>query len=297
MNATIDPNIRTVTVVGVGLLGGSIGLAIRAGGSSAKIVGVGRRQTSLDEALQVGAVDEVCLNVAEGVAGADLVILATPVGAFNRLLTAAKDALKPGAIVTDVGSTKAEIVAQGEKVLSPGGPFIGSHPMAGSEHRGPTFARADLFTGATCILTPTGNTPPELAERAQRFWQALGMRVVRMSPADHDQAVARISHLPQVLASLLMQLPSDSDLDIAATGFRDSTRLAGSDPEMWRDIIMTNRQPVLAAIETMTGELRHMAGLIEAGDADAIEQLLASAKQRRLDTIGRKLTDRRISAE
>lgn len=293
----MDPNIRSVTIVGVGLLGGSIGLAMRAAGSAARIVGVGRRQSSLDEALQVGAVDEVHLDVAEGVAEADMVILATPVGAFGRLLEGAKAGLKAGAIVTDVGSTKQQVVAQAAEALGRGGPFVGSHPMAGSEHKGPTFARADLFAGATCIVTPTDHTPAELTERVERFWDALGMRVVRMTPADHDQAVARISHLPQVLGSLLMQLPADSDLDIAANGFGDSTRLAGSDPEMWRDILMTNRRAVLDAIDAMTGKLGDLSKLIDAGDAAAIEQLLADAKQRRADTIGRRLTDRRISAE
>ena len=293
----MDGNIRCVTIVGVGLLGGSIGLAMRAAGPAVRIVGVGRRQSSLDEALEVGAVDEVHLDVAEGVAHADMVILATPVGAFGRLLEGAKAGLKAGAVVTDIGSTKAEVVAQAEFALGRGGPFVGSHPMAGSEHKGPAFARADLFAGATCIVTPTEHTPPELAERVERFWLALGMRVVRMSPADHDRAVARISHLPQVLASLLMQLPDEADLDISASGFRDSTRLAGSDPEMWRDILMTNRAPVLAAIGDMAGRLGRLAELIQAGDADAIEQLLAVARQRRIDTIGRRLTDRRVAAE
>ena len=293
----MDGNIRCVTIIGVGLLGGSIGLAMRAAGSAARIVGVGRRQSSLDEALEVGAVDEVHLDVADGVAHADMVILAAPVGAFGKLLEGAKASLGAGAVVTDVGSTKAEVVAQAELALGPGGPFVGSHPMAGSEHKGPTFARADLFAGATCIVTPTEHTPPELAERVERFWAALGMRVVRMTPADHDRTVARISHLPQVLASLLMQLPEDADLDISATGFRDSTRLAGSDPEMWRDILMTNRPAVLSAIGDMAGRLGHLAELIHAGDADAIEQLLAAARQRRIDTIGRRLTDRRVSAE
>lgn len=293
----MDRNIRSVTIIGVGLLGGSIGLAMRAAGSAARIVGVGRRQSSLDEALEVGAVDEVHLDVAEGVAHADMVVLATPVGAFGKLLEGAKAGLKGGAVVTDVGSTKAEVVALAERTLGRGGPFVGSHPMAGSEHKGPTFARADLFTGATCIVTPTEHTLEELAERVERFWLALGMRVVRMTPADHDRAVARISHLPQVLASLLMQLPDEADLDISASGFRDATRLAGSDPEMWRDILMTNRAAVLAAIGDIAGRLGDLAELIQAGDADAIEQLLAAAKQRRAETLGKRLIDHRVSAE
>ncbi len=297
MATEVDPNIKSVTIVGVGLLGGSIGLAMRAAGSSARRIGVGRRQSSLDEALEVGAVDEVHLDVAEGVAGADMVILASPVGAYGKLLAGVSAGLADSAIVTDVGSTKGEVVALGEDALGRGGPFVGSHPMAGSEYKGPGFARADLFTGATCIVTPTQHTPADLTRRVEEFWAALGMRVVRMTPAEHDQAVARISHLPQVLASLLMQLPEDADLDISASGFADATRLAGSDPEMWRDILMTNRPAVLAAIGAMAGKLGELAKLVDVADADALEQLLTAAKQRRADTLGRRLIDHRISAE
>jgi len=293
----MDGNIRCVTIVGVGLLGGSIGLAMRAAGPAVRIVGVGRRQSSLDEALEVGAVDEVHLDVAEGVAHADMVILATPVGAFGRLLEGAKAGLKAGAVVTDIGSTKAEVVAQAEFALGRGGPFVGSHPMAGSEHKGPAFARADLFAGATCIVTPTEHTPPELAERVERFWLALGMRVVRMSPADHDRAVARISHLPQVLASLLMQLPDEADLDISASGFRDSTRLAGSDPEMWRDIFLTNRQGILRVIDDFDRSLLSLRQLVDAGDGAGLEAFFTAAKKKRETTIAQVIHDRRMAAE
>ena len=295
--APLDVKIRKVTIVGVGLLGGSIGLSLRASEFDGQIVGVGRRQSSLDLAMEVGTVDAVTLDPAAGAAGADLIILATPVGSFERLMTAIKPSVKRTAIVTDVGSTKREVVAAGERVLGRGGPFVGSHPMAGSENRGPGFARADLFAGATCILTPTGRTPAAKVGRVEAMWRTLNMRTLRMTPAAHDKAVARVSHLPQVLASLLMLLPGDSDLDVAATGFRDATRLAGSDPAMWRDILMTNRKPIAAAIAAMGKRMAKLAGQVQAGDAAAIEKLFAAAKRRRERTLGRRFTDRRVAVE
>ena len=290
-------DIRKVTIVGVGLLGGSIGLALRADDFDGELVGVGRRQSSLDEALEVGAVDSATLEPDKGVAGADLVILATPVGAFEKLLKLIKPALADGVIVTDVGSTKREVVRIGERVFGRGGPFIGSHPMAGSENRGPAFARADLFVGATCILTPTAQTPPAATRRTEAFWKTLGLRTLQMTPADHDKAVARVSHLPHVMAGLLAMLPDDADLDVAATGFHDATRMAGGDPAMWRDILMTNRQVMVSVAKALGKDLERFIRLLDRGDDVAIEKLFAAAKRRRDETIGQRLTDRRIAAE
>ena len=293
----LDAKIRKVTVVGVGLLGGSIGLSLRASDFDGQIVGVGRRQSSLDSALDVGAVDVATLDLAEGAAGADLIILATPVGSFEKLMAAMAPAVKRTAIVTDVGSTKRQVVAAGQRVFGRGGPFVGSHPMAGSENRGPVFARANLFEGATCIVTPTAQTPPAKVRRVEAMWRAFDMHTLRMTPAAHDKAVACVSHLPQVLASLLMLLPADADIDVAATGFRDATRLAGSDPAMWRDILMTNRKPIAAAIARMGKQMARLAARIEAGDAAAIEKLFAAAKHRRERTLGRRYTERRVAVE
>ena len=293
----LDANIRKVAVVGVGLLGGSIGLSLRAVGFDGQIVGIGRRRTSLDAALEVGTVDTTTLDPAEGVDKADLVILATPVGAFERLLKAMKPAIKRNAIVTDVGSTKRQVVGIGERVLGRGGPFVGSHPMAGSENRGPTFARADLFSGATCIITPTARTPKVKVLRVTRLWQTLGMRTLRMTPAAHDKAVASVSHLPQVLGSLLMLLPKDTDIDVAATGFRDATRLAGSDPAMWRDILMTNPCAIRQAITAMGKNLEKLSTMLDKGDAAGIEKLFTAARRRREHTLGRRYTDRRVAVE
>lgn len=289
--------IRHVTIIGVGLLGGSAGLAIRANDPAVRIAGVGRRRASLDAALSAGTIDTAHLDPTEAVSDSDLVILATPVGAFEKHLRAIAPHLKKEVIVTDVGSTKAAVVRAAERILGKGGPFVGSHPMAGSEHKGVAFARADLFVGATCIITPTAHTPPALTDRVDRLWKNLQMRTLRMTPTQHDRTTARVSHLPHVLASLLMILPAKADLAAAATGFHDATRLAGGDPEMWRDILMTNRKAILSSIDAFDESLMQLRDLLELSDAPGIEKFLAAAKRRRETTISKVWTDRRVAME
>ncbi len=287
---------NSVAIVGVGLLGGSIGMALRAIGWEGRRIGVGRRPEALAEATEYGAIDEAIADPAEAARQADLIILATPVRAFEPLLKQMAPVLKDGAIITDVGSTKAHVVTQAELLVGPGR-FVGSHPMAGTEQKGVAYARADLFAGARCILTPTARSEPLVVDAVEAFWAELGMRVIQMAPDAHDEAVARVSHLPQILSSLLMELPGDDDLAVAASGFRDCTRLAGGDPEMWRDILLTNAGPIIAAIESMKLSLKGLMELVEAGDGEGIEALLASARDRRRDTIARQYADHRVSAE
>ncbi len=286
-----------ITIIGVGLLGGSAALAARAHDPQVRIAGVGRRRASLDEAMKLGVIDTAHLDPAEVVGEPDLVILAPPVGAFEKHCLAVAPALRRGAVVTDVGSTKARVVKMAERVFGRGGPFVGSHPMAGSEARGVAFARGDLFAGATCIVTPTSHTPPAAVRRVEEFWKALGMGTVRMTPRRHDKAMAAVSHLPHVLASLMMMLPAGGDLDVSATGFRDSTRLASGGPEMWRDILMTNRRAILAAIDAFDEDLCHLRDLLELSDAPGIEKFFAAARKRRNDTIAQRLEDRRVALE
>ena len=288
--------VRHVTIVGVGLLGGSAGLALKAYDPAIRIAGVGRRQSSLDDALAMGAIDTAHLSAAEAVGETDLVILATPVGVFELHMRAIAPALRAGAIVTDVGSTKRGVVRAARRTLGPER-FVGSHPMAGREQKGVAFARADLFAGATCILTPTARTPAAGADRAEQLWQCMGMRTVRMTQAAHDRSVARVSHLPHALASLLMMLPRRADLDVAATGFRDATRLASGDPEMWRDIFLTNRESILDAIDEFDEALMVLRDMVELGDAPGLARFLAAAKKRRDATIAQIVQDRRLSAE
>ncbi len=272
-------------------------MAAKAHDPSLRVVGVGRRQSSLDAALATGAIDEAHLDVTDAIAGSQMVILATPVGAFAHYLKEIAPMLKRGMVVTDVGSTKAGVVRTAAIILGSSGAFVGSHPMAGSERKGVSFARADLFTGATCILTPTSKTPASAIKHVEAFWKNLGMWTVQMTPASHDRALARVSHLPHALAALLMLLPGKADLGVSATGFLDATRLASGDPEMWRDIFLTNRKAVIAAIDQLDEGLCRLRDLVEVGDAAGIERFLASAKKRRDSTIARRFQDRRLSAE
>jgi len=289
-------DIRHVTIVGVGLLGGSAGLALKAFDPRIRVAGIGRRRKSLEQALAIGAVDTIDLDPETAVGDTDLVILATPVGAFEGHMRAIAPHLAAGAIVTDVGSTKASVVRAAHRILG-SGRFCGSHPMAGSEQKGPNFARADLFSGATCILTPTPKTPAEVARRVRTLWRKMGMRTVTMPPARHDRVIARVSHLPHALASLLMLLPTRADLDISSTGFRDATRLASGDPEMWRDIFLTNRQGILRAIDEFDRSLGSLRQLVAAGDGAGLEAFFSAAKKKRDATIAQVIHDRRMAAE
>lgn len=267
--------------MGVGLLGGSVALAAKAADESVRVIGVGRRQSSLDRALAVGAIDQATTDTATGVRGSDLVILATPLSSYGQHLLDMLPVLKRGALVTDVGSTKAGVVAQAEKILGPGGPFVGSHPMAGSERKGVEFARADLFVNRVCLLTPTARTPQAVLAAVEAFWEKLGALTLQMSPFQHDKAVARVSHLPHLLASLTVQIQKAGSLDLAGAGFLDTTRVASGDPAMWREIVLSNRQAILSAIDDAQRQLQRLRGMIDASDERRLEQFLTQAKTHR----------------
>lgn len=279
--AMSEGEFKHVTVIGVGLLGGSLGLALKARCPSVRIYGVGRRQASLDEALARGAIDEAHLEPAEPVRDSDLVVLATPVGAFEQHLRSIAPVLSDESVVTDVGSTKSFVVRAARRSLGAGAAFVGSHPMAGSEKKGVAHASPDLFEGATCIVTPTDDAPDSAAERIEALWRLLGMHTLRMSPEQHDRAVAAVSHMPHAVSAILALLPEDNQLDVAATGFRDMTRLAGGDPEVWRDIFLTNREAIIESLDEMDESLARLRDLLELADAPAIEAFLAEAKNRR----------------
>ena len=278
-----------VAIRGVGLLGGSIGLALRRAEFDGPIVGLGRRAVSLEAAIAAGTIDRGFLDVAPALEGADLVVLAGPVGTFADLMAAAAGHLSPAALVTDVGSTKAQVVRWANRLLPAPGRFVGAHPIAGSEKRGPQFARADLFDGACCVLTPTARTDPAALARATRLWEALGMRTVMMSPPTHDRVLARVSHLPHAVAAALMRLADRPLQDLAGPGFVDMTRLAGGDPELWRDIFLTNRPATQAAIARLIRELERFSRLLARGDGAVLRQYLADAQQQRQAMIGLKL--------
>jgi len=277
--------IRRLTLIGLGLLGGSVAKAARAEGLAREIVAVGRRPASLEPALRDGVVDHITTDIAEGVAGTDLCILATPVATLTSLLRMVWRAAPDPAVVTDVGSTKAAIVRTAE-ALGRDRPlaFIGSHPMAGSEKSGYAVARPDLFKGALVILTPTDQSVPAALERVHDFWQSLGARVRMLDPVTHDRAVASISHLPHLVADALVDAVLRMDpsfLDIAATGFKDTTRIAASNPQVWREIFQENRDALGEALGAFRRALDDLETLLAAGDASAIEGDLERIKRAR----------------
>jgi len=270
-----------VTIIGVGLIGGSLGLALKKAGLARMVVGVGHRTASLEEALARGAVDETTLDAAGGVRGSDLVVLATPVGTFREMAARIAPALAAGAIVIDVGSTKAQVVALLEKTVPEGCAFVGCHPVAGSEQRGAAHARADLFQGATCVVTPTARTPKEALRRVIETWAQVGMTVRLLDAAVHDRLLAEVSHLPHVVASALVQAVSGESEPLVGPGWADTTRIAGSDPQLWRDILMSNAGEVASALERFQDTLAAFQAALGQGDAARIEALLAESKDRR----------------
>jgi prephenate dehydrogenase len=277
--------IHRLTLLGLGLLGGSVAKAARAEGLAREIVAVGRRRESLEPALHDRVVDLITTDVVEGVAGSDLCVLATPVATLASLLREVWRAAPDDAVLTDVGSTKASIVRTAE-ALGRTRPlaFIGAHPMAGSEQSGYRVARADLFKGARVILTPTDSSLPSALERVREFWEAVGARVMTLDPVTHDRAVAAISHLPHLVADALVDTVLRMDprfLDVAAAGFKDTTRIAASNAKVWREIFQENREALGEALGVFRRALDDLDALIAAGDAATIEGELERIKRAR----------------
>jgi prephenate dehydrogenase len=283
--------IRRMSVLGVGLLGGSIGLAAKAALSNLEIVGYGHRKSTLERAVEVGAIDRFATKVSDAVEGADLVVLCTPVGFFEPLLREMVNVLKAGAVVTDVGSTKRSVVRLAEENLPSGVHFVGSHPMAGSEKRGVEFARADLFQNAMCILTPTVKTDAAVVNGVEAFWKSLGMRTTRLPPDEHDQLLAEVSHLPHALAAALVTLQSEKALTLAGKGFLDATRIAGGDGALWRDILMDNRDNILASIGALKKHLGELERLLGGDRRDELAKWLDRAATRRAKLLEQKLRE------
>jgi len=274
-----------VVIVGPGLVGGSLGQALRANGLAGCVVGVGHRQVSMDHAIEVGAVDESSLNLVESVPDADLVVLATGVGLIPKQAGQIIPHMKPSAIVSDVGSVKGSICrAIAEHLAQPGNPgvrFVGGHPLAGSEQRGIEAARPDLFRGARCILTPTSETDADALAKLRSLWEAVGCRVTEFPPDRHDRLVAEMSHLPHAVAACLVNSISDDAFDLAATGLTDTTRVASGDAALWVDICMENSAALSSALRIMAGELERFACRLDAADRDSVLKSLADAKARR----------------
>lgn len=285
MAGSAPSGFERTTIVGVGLIGGSLGLALKRAGLSREVMGVGHRESTLRKAEELGAVDRWTLEAKAGVAEADLVVLCTPVGLVAEMAAKALPAMKRGTVLTDVASTKASITRTIEAMLPEGVAFVPGHPMAGSEQRGVEGARADLFRGARCILTPTERTPKGAVEAVAAMWRAVGAKVERLDAAEHDRIVAEISHLPHLIAPLLLNAADEASLPYGASGLRDTTRIAGSDAKLWLDIFKDNREDVLAALGRFTEELAAARTALERGDWKTVEEILERARKRR-ETIG-----------
>ncbi|HEY1375198.1 MAG TPA: prephenate dehydrogenase/arogenate dehydrogenase family protein [Gemmataceae bacterium] len=268
----------TLVIVGVGLIGGSAGLGARDRGVARRVVGVGRSAESLAAARRAGCIDDGTPDLAAAARDADLVLVCTPVDRVAEYVRAAAATCRPGTLLTDAGSTKDAIVRALDGGLPPGVPFVGGHPLAGSEKRGPEHARADLFDGRLVILTPTPRTDPAAVERAGAFWRALGARVLHLSPQDHDDALAVTSHLPHLAAAALANTLPEHLRSLTATGFRDTTRVAAGDPDLWAAIFAQNLGAVLAALGRLEERLTDYRHAIEHNDITTLRRLLAEAK-------------------
>jgi prephenate dehydrogenase len=278
---------KKITLVGVGLLGGSLGMAVRERKLAASITGYVRRPASVRECERFGAVNKATLDLAEAARDADLLVLCTPIARMRPLLAEMLPALKPGAIITDVGSVKANVVRELQGLAAKAGAhFVGSHPMAGAEKTGVSAARADLFENAVCVVTPAKKSNQTAVAKVVDFWRSVGAKVLELSPEEHDVLVSRSSHLPHLVAAALANLvlapghPKEQAL-LCANGFRDTTRIASGSPEMWRDIALSNRKNLLRALATLVSDLEKFRRNLQAGKAVAVENFFSQAKQRR----------------
>jgi len=278
---------RKITIVGVGLLGGSVGLAVKRRKLAREVAGFVRRAASLKDCEKAGAVDFATTDLPAAVWNADLVILCTPLSQMRPLVEQMLPALKRGVIVTDVGSAKAGVVRELESLIAgSGGHFIGSHPIAGSEKAGVNAARADLFENAVCVVMPTKKSNTAAVRKVEQFWKAVGLRVLRLTPELHDALVGRSSHLPHLVAAALaghVLNPAHPKLQalLCASGFRDATRVASGSPEMWRDIVLANRKNLRIALDDFVRELQCLQTILRRRQGRKIREFLETAKRRR----------------
>jgi len=276
-----------ITLVGVGLLGGSLGLALKRLRLAREVAGYVRSPASVKECADAEAVDYATTDLLAAVFNADLVVLCTPIGRMRTLSKQMLPALKRGAIVTDVGSVKGSVVRELETPFTKAGAhFVGSHPMAGAEKTGVASAQADLFANAACVVTPTRRTNKAALRKVEHFWRAVGCRVMRLSPETHDALVSRSSHLPHLVAATLAShvlRPGQRDElpALCANGFRDTTRIASGSPEMWRDIAVANRAHLRVALDEFVRELQRVQAILRRGKAAELAQLFETAKARR----------------
>jgi prephenate dehydrogenase len=280
-------SIGRLVVVGVGLIGASFALALKGAGAVRQVVGVGRSRANLERALAAGAIDETAPDPASAVDGADFVLVATPVAAMAEAFASLATRLPPDAVITDGGSTKRSVIAAARAALGTRiDQYVPAHPIAGSDESGAAAATAGLYRGREVILTPLEETPPERIARVRAAWRACGARVTEMGAAEHDAVLAAVSHLPHLLSyALVHDLAARADagglLAHAGSGFRDVSRLAASNPEMWRDICLANRDALLAELRRYQDELARLGAALERSDGAALERAFAAARAAR----------------
>jgi len=276
-----------LAVYGVGLIGGSFALALKAAGAVSRVTGVGRSRANLEAAVAAGVIDSIATDDREAVAGADMVLLAMPVGQMGEVMARIAPHLDDSAVVTDAGSTKRDVVELARRHLARLlARFVPAHPIAGAERSGATAAKADLFRGRHLLITPQSETAQSALSVVQAAWEICGMRVSTMDPETHDRVLASVSHLPHVLSyALVHELAGRPNAErlfaLAAGGFRDFTRIAGSSPEMWRDICISNRDLILDELAHYRAELDRLAASLSAADGPALERMFATARDAR----------------
>jgi cyclohexadieny/prephenate dehydrogenase len=284
-----------VALIGIGLIGSSLARVLRRDLLAGEIVACARNEATRAKALELGLADRATEDAAEAVRGADLVVLATPLSAYAAIGARIAPALRPGAIVTDVGSVKQAVIRDLQPSLPASVHFIPGHPVAGTEHSGPESGFAELFRDRWCILTPLPDTDPAALATLTALWERAGMRVVTMDPEHHDKVLAMTSHLPHVIAYTIVGTATDLEdslksevIKFSAGGFRDFTRIAGSDPVMWRDIFLNNREAVLEMLQRFSEDLTALQRAIRWGEADKLEELFSRTRAIRRSIIEAK---------
>ena len=281
MTSADAPQTGTLAIVGVGLLGGSVALAAKQRGLCQHVIGIGRSAERLQAAVDAGVIDSFATNIADAEPAWDLVVVGTPVDRIVADVQAIAERSCPGTLITDVGSVKGAICRDLSSSLPDGVQFVGSHPLAGSEKRGFEVATPDLFDGRVCVVTPGDESGAAAVERTIALWASLGSRVVRMEPDAHDVALATTSHVPHVVAAALAAALPESERDLAATGFRDTTRIASGDPDLWVAILLENAAAVEASLDRFEAALSSFREAIRKGDSGELKKHLELAKRSR----------------
>ena len=270
----------TVAILGVGLIGGSIGLAVRQRGLANRVIGIGRSRSRLNRALRLGAITESTTSLARGVANADLIVVCTPVDCIVDHVEQVSGFAPEGAVITDVGSTKESIVAALDGKRS-GAQFLGSHPLAGNDQGGVSNSTADLFQDRTVVVTPTKNTNSAVRRTVIELWKTTGATVVTMSAMQHDRTIAVVSHMPHAVATVLAGTPTAVQRKLAASGFEDTTRIASADPDLWLQIMRDNSAEVLRSLDQFMKNLEEYRSALKRGDYRKLKQYLKRGKQAR----------------